>query len=112
MLEVILSLAISLVVTWVLLMLAMVIISRIADIGFPPLNDFLWKTAVIVGVTSLVTVLLGLISGLVGVIVGFVVFLGLMVKLLDLDLWQCLIIVVATWILRGLVLFGLVVAIH
>lgn len=99
--------AILCVVMWLALMLAMLIVSRIADIGLPLLKDFLWKTAVVVAATSIITIALAMINTWLGFVGGFVAFFALMKKLLDLELLQCVIVVVAVWIVRAVGIFAL-----
>jgi hypothetical protein len=101
------SLVVSLFVTWVVLALAMLLVSRIADIAFPPLPDFLWKTAVVVVASNVLAFPAFLLSFILGYIVGIIAFFGLMVKLLDLDLWQTVVIVIGVWVVRFLIFLAL-----
>jgi hypothetical protein len=97
----IISLVISCAITWVLLILSMLLVSRIADLAFPPLVDFLWKSAIVVVGSNLMVLWVALLTlPLLGILVGFITFLVLMAKLFDFELWQIFVIVVGTWVIR------------
>lgn len=95
-------------ISWVLLVVAMLVSRRIADVQFPPLGEFLWKAALLVVGVSAVVAGLSLVNWLLADIVGFILFVALMIMLFDLDLLQTVIIIFAVWLVRVVLIGGLV----
>jgi len=95
-------------VSWILLIIAMLLARRIADVQFPPLGEFLWKAALLVVGVNAVVGGLSLVNWLLADIVGFILFVVLMMKLFDLDLLQTVIIIFAVWLVRVVLIAGLV----
>ena len=94
-------------VSWVLLVVALLLVRRIADIGFASLGDLLWRAAVVVAVVNVVVTGVSIFSGILAWIVALVLFVGMLMKMFDLDLWQGVVVVIAVWVLRMIVVFAL-----
>lgn len=94
------------VITWVLLMGAMLLVQRLADLGIPSLGDFLWKTAVVAASVNATDVLLGsalpiegIMASCIGNLAAFIVFLVLMRKFFEMEWWQTFVVVIASRVL-------------
>jgi len=97
-------------ILWLLLLLALLIASRIADFSLPPVGAFLGKAAIVAAGVTGAAVGLDVVSGFVSWIVAMALFFGLLIKLFDMDLWGAVAVVIATWVLSRLAYFGLIAA--
>jgi hypothetical protein len=104
MLMLLVSLAVGSVIAWVTLIIAMLVVQRIANLAFPPLAEFLWKSAAIILAAGVVDFALGFVHGWFGTLGSLIVFVILMLKVFDLEFWQLAVIAVATWFIRAVLL--------
>ena len=97
-------------ILWLVLLLALLITSRIADFSLPPVGPFLGKAATVAAGVTAVAVGLDFVSGFLSWIVAMALFFGLLVKLFDMDLWGAVAVVIATWVLSRMAFLGLIAA--
>lgn len=86
----------------------MLVVQRIADLPIPPLGEFAWKVAVVTFGANAVYIAVAPLLTLAAWIFSFVTLVGLMAWLFRLELWQILVVTLATWLLRAFVIFALV----
>jgi hypothetical protein len=102
------------VVGWVVLLVTMLAGRRIIDMSFPPFRDFLWKAAVVVSIPSAMSILLGFVIGWVGNLAACIVYVVLMRRLFELDLWQIIAIslinTLVSWLIIGAIIAAFLVA--
>ena len=75
-------------ISWVMLVVALILVRRIADVGFASLGDLLWRAAVVVAAVNVAATAASMLSGILGWIVAMVMFVGMLMKMFDLDLWN------------------------
>jgi len=97
-------------ILWLLLLLALLSASRIADFSLPPVGPFLGKAAIVAAGVTGAGVGLDFVSGFLSWIVAMALFFGLLIKLFDMDLWGAVAVVIATWVLSRLAILGLMAA--
>ena len=107
--DILLALFIGFAIQWVALVILIIIGQNLADLDVPPFPEMLWKTAVIVAASSVVTTVLDLAHPIVGWLGGLVIFWILMVKWFKVDLFGAVVLVVLSFVLR-IFLLGLVLA--
>ncbi len=94
-------------IMWVILMITLLVARRFVDMDFPPVPEFLWKSAVLAAVPLFLEVLVDMLGvPLVGLVVGILAFLTLAIKLFYLDTFQAILLMVAFWVIRFLVVMG------
>ena len=108
--ESILFLAIESFSEWVLLLVVIPIAQRLADFSTPGLPELAWKLIVIVAIKNVAALgVTMVISPFYGEIAGIVLFLAALTKVLDLDVFGAIMIVLVSWMLRNFLLAVLLV---
>jgi hypothetical protein len=97
-------------VGWVALLITVLVGQRIVDMSLPPVKDLLWKAAVVVAIPSAVGIGLDFVNGWVSFVGAILVYIGLMEKLFDLDLWQIVAVTIINRFLAMLVYAAIMAA--
>ena len=100
--------AVSIVVTWVAMLVTVLVLSRLVDIVLPPVRGLLWKTGCIVAGAYVFFFALIETSIWLALIVWLVLFVWLSARLLRLDRAQVAIVAAASLCLTVSVHMGLV----
>ncbi len=102
--EYVLGFILGTILSWIGLLIVIPIAQKLADFSMPPWPEALWKLAVVAGAGNAVAVALGPINAWLSLIVGAVLFFVLMFKWFDIDFFGACVIVVATWVLRSVLM--------
>ncbi len=102
--EYVVACIIGTVISWGSLMFIIPVARKIAEFSMPPWPETMWKLAVVSLCGNFVDVVLTPVNVFVSLIVGAVVFWTLMVKWFDVDWFGAMAIVIASCILRVLLL--------
>ena len=92
------------IITWVTLLIVIPIAQKLADFGFPPWPETLWKLAVIAAGVNAASVALDPVHWLLATLVSAIVFFTFMVKWFQIDFFGAMIIVVVSLIVRSVLM--------
>jgi hypothetical protein len=109
MFEVVALFVVDLLVSWILLMIAVPIASRLADSGMPSLKDAAWQLLAALAASRLTALLLALLHPWVGWLGGLIVFIALLVKWFQIDFFGAVVLYVVL-LLTQIFILGFVTA--
>jgi hypothetical protein len=109
--EIVTSIFIGALGTWLTLLIVTPLAGRIAQFSFPGWKDALWKLAVVALATNAVTAVLEPVNGTLSWIVSAIVFWVLMVKWFDVDFLGAVVIIVISLLVRMFVIGAIIAAI-
>jgi hypothetical protein len=94
-------------ILWVLLVIAMFLSQKVADVEFPPIGTFLWKSAVVAGVVNAIAIVMPPMPLFVGPILLGIAFCVAMVVVFQLEFLQAAIIVFVTFVIHMVIFLAI-----